>query len=88
MANAEKKQLYIKEQPRNLYLYALYDYPDDEHLEFCGTATELKEVLGDFRPYSSICRNCKSVIICGKRYILHRWKIKDLEKLEEEENGK
>ena len=79
MANAEKKQLYIEEQPRNKYLYALYDYPDDEHLAYRGTATELKEVLGNFRPYSSICRNCKSVFIGGKRYILHRWKIKDLE---------
>lgn len=79
MANAEKKQLYIKEQSRNVYLYALYDYPDDEHLEFCGTATELKEILGKFHPYSSICRNCKSIIIGGKRYIVHRWKIKDLE---------
>ena len=79
MANAEKKQLYIKEQPINKYLYALYDWPDDEHLEFCGTATELKEIFGDFRPYSSISRNCKSIIIGGKHYILHRWKIKDLE---------
>ena len=79
MANAEKKQLYIKEQPRNLYLYALYDYPDDEHLAYCGTATELKEVLGNFHFYSSISRGLKSVYVNGKRYILHRWKIKDLE---------
>ena len=79
MANAEKKRLYIKEQPINKYLYALYDYPDDERLAFCGTATELKEILGNFRPYSSISRNCKSIIISGKHYILHRWKIKDLE---------
>ena len=79
MANVKKKQLYIEAQPRNVYLYALYDYPDDEHLAYCGTATELKEVLGDFRPYSSICRKCKSIIIDGKHYILHRWKIEDIE---------
>ena len=79
MANVEKKQLYIEAQPRNLYLYALYDWPEDERLAYCGTSSELKEVLGNFRPYSSICRNCKSVFIGGKRYILHRWKMKDLE---------
>ena len=79
MANVKKKQLYIKAKPRNLYLYAWYDVPEDERLEFCGTATELKEILGNFRPYSSISRNCKSIIIGGKHYILHRWKIKDLE---------
>ena len=79
MANAKKKQLYIEEKPRDLYLYALYDYPDDEELAYCGTATELKEVLGDFNPYSSISRKCKSISIKGKHYIIHRWKIKDLE---------
>ena len=79
MANVKKKQLYIKEQPINKYLYALYDYPDDEHLAYCGTASELKEILGDFRPYSSISRNCKAIISSGKHYILHRWKMKDLE---------
>lgn len=79
MANVKKKRLYIEEQPTNKYLYALYDFPDDEHLAYVGTATELKEVLGNFRPYSSISRKCESVFICGKRYILHRWKIKDLE---------
>ena len=79
MANDKKKQLYIKEQPINKYLYALYDWPEDENLAYCGTATELKEVLGDFRPYSSICRKCRIMHIGGKRYILHRWKIKDLE---------
>ena len=79
MANAENKQLYIEEKSRNAYLYALYDYPDDEELAYCGTAVELKEALGHFSPYSSITRNCKSLIIGGKRYILHRWKIKDLE---------
>lgn len=79
MANVKKKQLYIEEKPRDLYLYALYDYPDDEHLAFCGTATELKEVFGDFRPYSSVSRKCKTFSIDGKHYILHRWKLKDLE---------
>lgn len=79
MANVKKKQLYIKEQPRNLYLYALYDWPEDERLAYVGTATELKEVFGEFRPYSSICRKCQTMHIGGKRYILHRWKIKDLE---------
>ena len=79
MANAKNKQLYIEAKPRNVYLYALYDWPDDENLAYCGTATELKEVLGNFRPYSSISRKCESVFIDGKRYILHRWKIKDLE---------
>ena len=79
MANVKKKQLFIKEKPRDVYLYALYDYPDDEQLEFCGTATELKEVFGDFRPYSSVSRKCKSILINGKHYIIHRWKIKDLE---------
>lgn len=79
MANDKKKQLYIEEQPRNKYLYALYDFPNDEELAYCGTATELKEILGDFRPYSSISRKCESVFIGGKRYIIHRWKIKDLE---------
>ena len=79
MANAENKQLYIEEKSRNAFLYALYDYPDDEQLAFCGTATELKEVLGDFSPYSSVSRGCKSILIGGKRYIIHRWKIKDLE---------
>ena len=79
MANVKKKQLYIEAQPRNVYLYALYDWPDDEHLAYCGTSTELKEVLGEFHFYSSISRNLKSVYVGGKRYILHRWKIKDLE---------
>ena len=79
MANAEKKQLYIEPKPRNLYLYALYDFPEDEHLAYCGTATELKEVLGNFHFYSSISRGLKSVYVNGNRYILHRWKIKDLE---------
>ena len=74
-----KKKLYIEEQPRDIYLYALYDWPDDEELEFCGTATELKEVFGDFNPYSSVSRACKSISIGGKRYTLHRWKLKDLE---------
>lgn len=79
MASVKKKQLYIEEKPRDIYLYALYDFPEDEHLVFCGTATELKEVLGDFNPYSSVSRKCKSISIGGKRYILHRWKLKDLE---------
>ena len=79
MANVKKKQLYIETQPRNKYLYALYDYPDDEHLAYCGTSTELKETLGTFHFYSSISRGLKSVYVGGKRYILHRWKIKDLE---------
>ena len=79
MANAENKQLYIEEKSRNVYLYALYDYPDDEELTYCGTAVELKEALGHFNPYSSIAMNCKSVIIGGKKYILHRWKMKDIE---------
>ena len=78
MANAKKK-LYIDEQPRDLYLYALYDYPEDEHLVYCGTAKELKEVFGYFNPYSSVSRKCKSISIGGKRYIIHRWKLKDLE---------
>lgn len=79
MANVKKKQLYIEEQPRDIYLYALYNWPDDEHLAFCGTATELKEVFGEFNPYSSVSRKCKTFSIGGKRYILHRWKLKDLE---------
>ena len=79
MANAEKKQLYIEAQPRDIYLYALYDWPDDEELAYCGTATELKELFGDFNPYSSVSRACKSITIDGNRYRLHRWKIKDLE---------
>ena len=78
MANVKKK-LYIEEKSRDIYLYALYDYPDDEELAYCGTATELKEVLGNFNPYSSVSRKCKSISIGGKRYIIHRWKIKDLE---------
>ena len=40
---------------------------------------KLKEVFGDFRPYSSVSRKCKSFSIGGKHYIIHRWKIKDLE---------
>ena len=79
MANVKKKQLYIEEQPRDIYLYALYDYPDDEHLAFCGTASELKAVFGHFNPYSSVSRKCKTFSINGKHYIIHRWKIKDLE---------
>ena len=79
MLNAKKKQLYIEEKPRDLYLYALYDYPDDEQLAFCGTATELKAVFGYFNPYSSVSRKCKSMTIGGKHYIIHRWKLKDLE---------
>ena len=79
MQNVKKKQLYIEEQPRDIYLYALYDWPDDEELEFCGTATELKELFGNFNPYSSLSRKCKSIAIGGKRYIIHRWKLKDLE---------
>lgn len=79
MANAEKKQLYIEAKPRNKYLYALYDFPDDEELAYCGTATELKEVFGNFNPYSSVSRACKSILINGKHYIIHRWKLKDLE---------
>ena len=74
-----KKKLYIDEQPRDLYLYALYDFPDDEHLAFCGTASELKAVFGHFNPYSSVSRKCKTFSINGKHYIIHRWKIKDLE---------
>ena len=79
MASAEKKQPDVAEKSRNAYFYALYDYPDDEHLAYCGTSTELKETLGTFHFYSSISRGLKSVYVGGKRYILHRWKIKDLE---------
>ena len=79
MANVKNKQLYIEEKPRDIYLYALYDWPEDEHLVYCGTATELKKVFGGFNPYSSVSRKCKTFSIGGKRYILHRWKIKDLE---------
>lgn len=62
-------------------LYALYTYPDDEELVFCGTSTELKE-LGIFHFYSGDCRGCDSVIVNGTKYKLHVWKMKDLEKLE------
>lgn len=82
------KRRYIKEAP-NANLYALYTYPDDEHLVYCGTSTELQE-LGLFHFYSSISRGCESVIVNGKRYIVHKWKMKDLEKLdklEDKQNG-
>ena len=76
---------YIKEAC-NANLYALYTYPDDEHLVYCGTSTELQE-LGLFHFYSSISRGCDSVIVKGKRYIVHKWKLKDLDKLEDIDNG-
>lgn len=79
MAN-DKKRLYIKEQPF-ANLYALYTWPDDEELVFCGTSTELNE-LGIFHFYSSDCRGSDSVIVNGIKYKLHVWKMKDLEKLE------
>ena len=76
---------YIKEAD-NANLYALYTYPDDEHLVYCGTSTELQE-LGLFHFYSSMSRGCGSVIVNGKRYIVHKWKLKDLDKLEVIDNG-
>ena len=79
------KRRYIKEAC-NANLYALYTYPDDEHLVYCGTSTELQE-LGLFHFYSSISRGCDSVIVNGKRYIVHKWKLKDLDKLEDIDNG-
>lgn len=86
MANVNKyKRRYIKEAC-NANLYALYTYPDDEHLVYCGTSTELQE-LGLFHFYSSISRGCDSVIVNGKRYIVHKWKLKDLDKLEDIDNG-
>lgn len=86
MANVKKyKRRYIKEAC-NANLYALYTYPDDEHLVYCGTSTELQE-LGLFHFYSSISRGCDSVIVNGKRYIVHKWKFKDLDKLEDIDNG-
>lgn len=86
MANVKKyKRRYIKEAC-NANLYALYTYPDDEHLVYCGTSTELQE-LGLFHFYSSISRGCDSVIVNGKRYIVHKWKMKDLDKMEDIDNG-
>ena len=86
MANVKKlKRLYIKEAP-NAYLYALYTFPDDERLVYCGTSTELNE-LGLFHFYSADARECESVYVKGGRYILHKWKISDLEKLEAIDNG-
>ena len=86
MANDKKyKRRYIKEAP-NANLYALYTYPDDENLVYCGTSTELQE-LGLFHFYSSISRGCDSVIVNGKRYIVHKWKMRDLDKLEDIDNG-
>ena len=86
MANVKKyKRRYIKEAC-NANLYALYTYPDDEHLVYCGTSTELQE-LGLFHFYSSISRGCDSVIVNGKRYIVHKWKLKDLDKMEDIDNG-
>ena len=86
MASGKKhKRRYIKEAP-NANLYALYTYPDDEHLVYCGTSTELQE-LGLFHFYSSISRGCDSVIVNGKRYIVHKWKMRDLNKLEDIDNG-
>ena len=79
------KRRYIKEEP-NANLYALYTYPDDEHLVYCGTSTELQE-LGLFHFYSSISRGCDSVIVNGKRYIVHKWKMRELDKLEAKDNG-
>lgn len=86
---AKDKRIYIKEQPF-MNLYALYTYPDDEELVFCGTSTELQE-LGIFHFYSGDCRGCDSVIVNGNKYKLHVWKMKDLEKfdkLEAKDNGK
>lgn len=86
MASVKKyKRRYIKEAC-NANLYALYTYPDDERLVYCGTSTELNE-LGLFHFYSSISRGCDSVIANGKRYIVHKWKLKDLDKLEDIDNG-
>ena len=86
MASVKKyKRRYIKEAC-NANLYALYTYPDDEHLVYCGTSTELQE-LGLFHFYSSISRGWDSVIVNGKRYIVHKWKLKDLDKLEDIDNG-
>lgn len=79
------KRRFIKEAC-NANLYALYTYPDDEHLVYCGTSTELQE-LGLFHFYSSISRGCDSVIVNGKRYIVHKWKMKDLDKMEDIDNG-
>lgn len=85
----DNKRLYIKEQPF-ANLYALYTWPDDEELVFCGTSTELNE-LGIFHFYSSDCRGSDSVIVNGTKYKLHVWKMKDLEKLdkmEDKQNGR
>lgn len=78
------KRRYIKEAC-NANLYALYTYPDDEHLVYCGTSTELQE-LGIFHFYSGDCRGCDSVIVNGNKYKLHVWKMKDLEKLDKLED--
>ena len=86
MANDKKyTRRYIKEAD-NANFYALYTYPDDEHLVYCGASTEL-HVLGLFHFYSCMSRGCGSVIVNGKRYIVHKWKLKDLNKLEDIDNA-
>lgn len=70
-------------------LYALYEWPDDEVLVCCGTRHELLKdgcIKSESALDTAVCKR-KTMTANGKKCIVHKWAMDDLERLEKEENG-